>query len=128
MDKDAHVCPICARSFTRRHNMLQHIRCIHNGRRDHVCDVCGRGFNRKSNLHRHVRGCKMECKLIVWSVNISAVFSGYVAATEFVYGVYSISGVADRRTVRDATVGEEAMKMVYAGPKVREGRVLFFFS
>ncbi|EJU01851.1 hypothetical protein DACRYDRAFT_100140 [Dacryopinax primogenitus] len=49
-----HVCPVCARCFSRSHDMRRHIR-GHNEGSHHKCDACGRGFRRLDAVKRHLR-------------------------------------------------------------------------
>lgn len=48
--------PTCLKSFTHRHNMMEHCK-IHDtdpADRAHKCTFCGSSFNRKSNLTKHL--------------------------------------------------------------------------
>jgi len=49
-----HICPICARCFSRSHDMRRHIR-GHSEGSHHKCDACGRGFRRLDAVKRHLR-------------------------------------------------------------------------
>jgi hypothetical protein len=47
-------CPICAKGFTRNHNLRNHLR-THNGEKPFACTTCSESFTRKSDRDRHER-------------------------------------------------------------------------
>ncbi|MCJ1394935.1 Strongly-conserved Zn-finger binding protein (TFIIIA) [Xylographa bjoerkii] len=73
-ERKTHFCfePGCGRGFTKRGNLLVHIRTVHANERAFICgttelsslnkvegwqgtDACGRGFTTKANLEEHIR-------------------------------------------------------------------------
>ncbi|XP_058626775.1 gastrula zinc finger protein XlCGF49.1-like [Onychostoma macrolepis] len=48
------TCPRCVKTFTRKGNLLIHIR-IHAGESPFSCFQCGKGFTQKGSLKRHLR-------------------------------------------------------------------------
>jgi hypothetical protein len=48
-------CPKCPKTFTRNHNLKNHLR-THDGERPYACNVCGEKFTRKADCVRHERG------------------------------------------------------------------------
>ncbi len=48
-------CPTCNKSFTRNHNLKNHLR-SHEGSKPYECGVCGMAFTRKADCDRHERG------------------------------------------------------------------------
>lgn len=49
-----HACPICARTFSHRHNMRRHIDMVHQNKRPHVCEYCDKAFMTRSCVRRHI--------------------------------------------------------------------------
>jgi hypothetical protein len=55
------LCPICRRSFSRKHNLQQHIERAHRTKtKDHKCDQCDKAFNRPADLQRHFQSVSIE--------------------------------------------------------------------
>ena len=60
IDRPLYTCTFkdCAKSFTKKFNLLQHIKIIHeNGGTRHECKIegCTKSYNREAVLKRHVR-------------------------------------------------------------------------
>jgi len=53
--KGAHACPRCDSTFGRPSNRDQHVRTVHEKRKDHVCPQCAAAFGTAGNLTKHVR-------------------------------------------------------------------------
>ena len=51
-------CDVCDKKFSVRHNLLQHIREIHELREEFNCPHCGRKYHHKRNLTKHLKSCK----------------------------------------------------------------------
>ena len=47
-------CPICARTFTRRFGLTQHVQHIHDKNSRYKCEKCGKGFCIRSDYHDHM--------------------------------------------------------------------------
>ena len=54
-------CPLCEKRYTRKMNLIDHIRNIHDQQRDkYFCDMCDTSFSKAYGLRRHqLRFCKM---------------------------------------------------------------------
>lgn len=48
--RTAHQCDRCGRVFTRRADLLKHIRVVHDRVKNFACEICGRRFGRKDYL------------------------------------------------------------------------------
>ncbi|KAK5056111.1 hypothetical protein LTR84_012664 [Exophiala bonariae] len=48
----SHKCDICSKTFTRKHNLMAHLR-THANERPFVCNVCKQGFARQHDRKRH---------------------------------------------------------------------------
>ena len=42
---EKHQCSLCSSEFTRKENMLRHIKDVHKGIKNHKCDVCSQAFS-----------------------------------------------------------------------------------
>ena len=51
----AHICNICAKSFSRSGHVNVHIHTVHEGKRAHVCNICDKTFAQSSNLKHHIK-------------------------------------------------------------------------
>ncbi|XP_061880577.1 gastrula zinc finger protein XlCGF52.1-like isoform X1 [Entelurus aequoreus] len=47
-------CSVCAKSFMKKSNLIQHMR-IHTGEKTFNCSVCGKSFTQKGNLSQHMK-------------------------------------------------------------------------
>lgn len=54
------VCLVCGKSFTRLHNMKEHMSSAHAGAKQYGCSVCGKKFAYSSGLRYHRRLHKAE--------------------------------------------------------------------
>lgn len=54
LEMDSVKCNICNKSFTRRDNLLRHIKTAHNAK-SYVCTICNNNFSRPDVLHRHLK-------------------------------------------------------------------------
>ncbi|KAM5125399.1 uncharacterized protein ACMZJ9_022205 isoform 1-T2 [Mantella aurantiaca] len=52
--KKLFCCPVCAKGFAQRHNLVKHQR-IHSGERPYECNQCGKSFIQKQHLTKHQR-------------------------------------------------------------------------
>ena len=52
------ICQKCGKNFNVRHNLLQHIREVHEKANTFVCSYCNKAYTQKSNRDRHARTCK----------------------------------------------------------------------
>ena len=50
-----HACPRCDKMFSRARSRDQHVRIVHEKRKDHTCPHCASAFGVASKLTRHVR-------------------------------------------------------------------------
>uniref|UniRef100_A0A7S2ZSQ5 C2H2-type domain-containing protein n=1 Tax=Rhodosorus marinus TaxID=101924 RepID=A0A7S2ZSQ5_9RHOD len=48
-------CTKCLSKFTRRKNLKEHIRVVHDQDRPYGCTVCGRMFGTRNNMQRHMK-------------------------------------------------------------------------
>ena len=60
-------CSSCGKSFSSRNFLEQHIRNVHEGKKDHKCDVCNKYFSQSTNLNTHIKvvhekSKKFHCK------------------------------------------------------------------
>ncbi|CEP02778.1 unnamed protein product (mitochondrion) [Plasmodiophora brassicae] len=51
--RPAHECPVCAKTFTRRGDMVSHFR-VHGGEKRFKCSHCGKAFLRSGDLKNHL--------------------------------------------------------------------------
>ena len=51
-------CSYCGKTFNVRHNLLQHVREVHEVNKQFECSLCTKLFNQKRNRDRHVKTCK----------------------------------------------------------------------
>ncbi|KAJ3160132.1 hypothetical protein HDU86_000968 [Geranomyces michiganensis] len=62
-DRFIHVCPHCPdKRFTRRYNLLAHIRSSHSFEKPFKCDLCPHEFARKYDFDRHAVSCHWTVK------------------------------------------------------------------
>ncbi|KAI8920095.1 hypothetical protein DFJ77DRAFT_451080 [Powellomyces hirtus] len=61
-NKFIHECSHCPRSFTRRYNLLAHIRGTHSLEKPYTCALCPRAFTRKHDFDRHAVSCHWKVK------------------------------------------------------------------
>ena len=47
-------CPICARTFTRRGGLTQHVQHIHEKNSRYKCESCAKGFSIRSDYYDHM--------------------------------------------------------------------------
>ena len=52
---EKHQCSLCSSEFTRKENMLRHIKDVHKGIKNHKCDVCSQAFSNST-----VRNIKLQ--------------------------------------------------------------------
>ena len=50
-----HACPRCDGMFSRARSRDQHVRTVHEKRKDHACPHCAAAFGTAQNLKTHVR-------------------------------------------------------------------------
>ena len=53
---------MCEKSFAVYANLDNHIKVVHEGRRDHKCEICGKGFVGSRDLVRHVQSVHQNIK------------------------------------------------------------------
>ena len=46
---------MCGGAFSRMKTLTEHIRVIHEGRKDHCCEHCGKAFGTRKNMLDHVK-------------------------------------------------------------------------
>ena len=49
------ACPHCQKAFDVKINLTNHIRRVHQGRKDYVCPHCQKWFAQKGHLTTHIR-------------------------------------------------------------------------
>ncbi|KAJ3415147.1 hypothetical protein HDV05_005427 [Chytridiales sp. JEL 0842] len=47
------ACPTCGLTFRRNHDLVRHVRTMHDAPKPHTCEACGKGFARADALRRH---------------------------------------------------------------------------
>lgn len=52
-----HKCQQCENVFTKKKNLNQHVRAIHDGLKKHQCQTCSKSFSRKQYKELHERAC-----------------------------------------------------------------------
>ena len=50
-----HACPRCDKMFSRARSRDQHVRIVHEKRKDHTCPHCAAAFGEVRHLRTHVR-------------------------------------------------------------------------
>ena len=55
--EEKNQCDICMKEFTKKYNLNQHIRQVHQLDKPHECEVCGKRFTRKQHRDLHRRNC-----------------------------------------------------------------------
>ncbi|KAJ3150874.1 hypothetical protein HDU89_002871 [Geranomyces variabilis] len=62
-DRFVHICPHCDdKRFTRKYNLLAHIRSAHSFEKPFKCHLCPQQFARKYDFDRHAVSCHWEVK------------------------------------------------------------------
>ncbi|KAJ3174637.1 hypothetical protein HDU87_007009 [Geranomyces variabilis] len=62
-DRFVHICPHCPdKRFTRKYNLLAHIRSAHSFEKPFKCHLCPQQFARKYDFDRHAVSCHWEVK------------------------------------------------------------------
>jgi hypothetical protein len=49
------LCTLCGTRFTKKRNMIEHVRAVHEGRKDHSCSVCNKPFFRRVEMNKHFK-------------------------------------------------------------------------
>ena len=57
VDRDELKCIHCSMLFTKKGNLIRHIRNVHNKEKKHECGVCQKKFSRKQNRNLHEKRC-----------------------------------------------------------------------
>ncbi|CAL8128552.1 unnamed protein product [Orchesella dallaii] len=47
-------CNLCDKTFTKKMSLLEHIKSVHNDKRDHLCQQCGKAFKTEKKLKDHI--------------------------------------------------------------------------
>ena len=47
-------CSICAKSFSTKYNLKNHIEAIHEGKKPHKCPICDKSTAEKGSLKKHI--------------------------------------------------------------------------
>ena len=55
-----HQCEKCPKMFTRKDNLYQHMRQVHNKYKLYQCEICSKTFARKQHKDWHLRVCSMK--------------------------------------------------------------------
>ena len=50
-----HQCELCMKVVKSRESLLQHIQCVHEGRKDYKCHICDKKWGRKEDLKKHLK-------------------------------------------------------------------------
>ncbi|XP_077302653.1 uncharacterized protein LOC143923046 [Arctopsyche grandis] len=48
------ICPLCKNSFSNYHNLIKHLRMVHNEDKPHICQHCNTKFSEVGELNQHV--------------------------------------------------------------------------
>ena len=54
-EKIKHYCEECGKGLSSKHELQEHINCVHKGVSNHQCKVCMRKYTRRSHLRRHIK-------------------------------------------------------------------------
>ena len=49
------TCRICIKTFSRKGNLKNHVKAVHDETKEHQCESCKKTFSEKGNLERHIR-------------------------------------------------------------------------
>lgn len=53
--QEAHVCPICCKTFSSTSALKVHVETIHDRKHSYKCEECDETFNKKTNMQNHLR-------------------------------------------------------------------------
>lgn len=59
-ERREHKCHICEFKSTRKSNLAQHIKSVHERVKDHHCWLCGFTSTRKRNVEKHVMSMHLQ--------------------------------------------------------------------
>ena len=57
-----HRCQQCRKVFTKKKNLNQHVRAVHDGVKKHQCETCSKKFSRKQYKELHERHCLLSTR------------------------------------------------------------------